>query len=188
MQIVRVAQALLPEAARRGVQQAIGGANIWRQREALKVGAGSRCWPWVLAVSGWQWVLVGPPSWTGGLHARWVCSWVLAACNTCMQCFFVFFLHGLTSGLWSVTAPSPDAPGPRGQYPAAAGSAICTKGGRLLENLRYACCACCADAEALHGGGHPGAPGGAQPGRLPDDSQVRGACMQGSQPASEPVR
>lgn len=38
MQIVRVAQALLPEAARRGVQQAIGGANIWRQRDALKVG------------------------------------------------------------------------------------------------------------------------------------------------------
>lgn len=38
MQIVRVAQSLLPENARRGVQQAIGGANIWRQREALKVG------------------------------------------------------------------------------------------------------------------------------------------------------
>ncbi|KAL4441461.1 hypothetical protein ABPG77_001965 [Micractinium sp. CCAP 211/92] len=37
MQIVRVAQSLLPESARRGVQQAIGGANIWRQREALKV-------------------------------------------------------------------------------------------------------------------------------------------------------
>ncbi|PSC75732.1 DEAD-box ATP-dependent RNA helicase mitochondrial [Micractinium conductrix] len=36
MQIVRVAQGLLPETARRGVQQAIGGANIWRQREALK--------------------------------------------------------------------------------------------------------------------------------------------------------
>jgi superfamily II DNA/RNA helicase len=37
MQIMRVAQGLLPETARRGVQQAIGGANIWRQREALKV-------------------------------------------------------------------------------------------------------------------------------------------------------
>ncbi len=29
-------QSLLPESARRGVQQAIGGANIWRQRDALK--------------------------------------------------------------------------------------------------------------------------------------------------------
>ncbi|KAI7838569.1 hypothetical protein COHA_007641 [Chlorella ohadii] len=37
MQIVRVAQSLLPESARRGVQQAIGGANIWRQRDALKM-------------------------------------------------------------------------------------------------------------------------------------------------------
>lgn len=36
MQIMRVAQSLLPESARRGVQQAIGGANIWRQRENLK--------------------------------------------------------------------------------------------------------------------------------------------------------
>lgn len=33
-------QSLLPESARRGVQQAIGGANIWRQRDALKVGLG----------------------------------------------------------------------------------------------------------------------------------------------------
>ena len=30
------------------------------------------------------------------------------------------FLHGLTSGIWSVTEPSPDAPGPRGQ-----GMSIC---------------------------------------------------------------
>lgn len=37
MQIVRVAQSLLPESARRGVQQAIGGANVWRQRDNLKV-------------------------------------------------------------------------------------------------------------------------------------------------------
>ena len=40
MQIVRVAQGLVPAPARRGVQQAIGGANIWRQREAMKVGVG----------------------------------------------------------------------------------------------------------------------------------------------------
>lgn len=37
MQIVRVAQSLLPESARRAVQQCIGGANIWRQRDALKL-------------------------------------------------------------------------------------------------------------------------------------------------------
>ena len=37
MQIVRVAQSLLPETARRAVQQCIGGANTHRQREALKL-------------------------------------------------------------------------------------------------------------------------------------------------------
>lgn len=37
MQIMRVAQSLLPEAARRAVQQCIGGANIARQRESLKL-------------------------------------------------------------------------------------------------------------------------------------------------------
>lgn len=36
MQIVRVAESLLPHAARRAVQQCIGGANIHRQRDALK--------------------------------------------------------------------------------------------------------------------------------------------------------
>lgn len=35
-------QSLLPDSARRGVQQAIGGANIWRQRDALKVCAARR--------------------------------------------------------------------------------------------------------------------------------------------------
>ena len=37
MQIVRVAQSMLPESARRAVQQCIGGASIWRQRDALKL-------------------------------------------------------------------------------------------------------------------------------------------------------
>ena len=37
MQIVRVAQAILPPQASRSVQQCIGGANIHRQREALKL-------------------------------------------------------------------------------------------------------------------------------------------------------
>ena len=37
MQIVRVAQGLLPESARRAVQQAIGGAAVWRQKEALRL-------------------------------------------------------------------------------------------------------------------------------------------------------
>eukprot|EP00887_Chlorella_sp_A99_P001159 scaffold14.g1159.t1 len=37
MQIMRVAQSLLPESARRAVQQAIGGASMWRQRDALKL-------------------------------------------------------------------------------------------------------------------------------------------------------
>lgn len=37
MQIVRVAEALLPHEARRAVQQCIGGANIFRQVEALKM-------------------------------------------------------------------------------------------------------------------------------------------------------
>lgn len=36
MQIVRVAQSLLPDSARRAVQQAIGGANMARQVEALR--------------------------------------------------------------------------------------------------------------------------------------------------------
>jgi superfamily II DNA/RNA helicase len=35
MQIVRVAQALLPAEAKQQVQQCIGGANPYRQREAL---------------------------------------------------------------------------------------------------------------------------------------------------------
>ena len=38
----------------------------------------------------------------------------------CHLFWFLLFLHGLTSGLWSVTEPSPDAPGPRGQ-----GMSIC---------------------------------------------------------------
>lgn len=37
MQIVRVAQALLPPSAHKAVQQCIGGANMTRQREALKL-------------------------------------------------------------------------------------------------------------------------------------------------------
>lgn len=37
MQIVRVAESLLPDSAKRAVQQCIGGANIYRQREALKM-------------------------------------------------------------------------------------------------------------------------------------------------------
>lgn len=53
MQIVRVAQSLLPENARRGVQQAIGGANIWRQREALKVGCGWCGWQEQTTRQGW---------------------------------------------------------------------------------------------------------------------------------------
>ncbi|GAB4818516.1 hypothetical protein N2152v2_005562 [Parachlorella kessleri] len=36
MQILRVAQGLLPESAKRAVQQCIGGANMIRQKEALK--------------------------------------------------------------------------------------------------------------------------------------------------------
>ena len=43
-----------------------------------------------------------------------------ACCPACLAACFVLFLHGLTSGLWSVTEPSPDAPGPRGQ-----GMSIC---------------------------------------------------------------
>ena len=43
----------------------------------------------------------------------------LRRCGRCFVCFYLF-LHGLTSGLWSVTEPSPDAPGPRGQ-----GMSIC---------------------------------------------------------------
>ena len=59
MQIMRVAQSLLPESARRGVQQAIGGAAIWRQRENLKVGprGGPR------GLAGWEprgWGAAGP--------------------------------------------------------------------------------------------------------------------------------
>jgi hypothetical protein len=91
MQIVRVAQALLPEAARRGVQQAIGGANIWRQREALKVGGCRRVLPvgagsgWV-AVNGWQCDAGG-----ACLFRLLACMQVgfqpgfVAACATCMQ-------------------------------------------------------------------------------------------------------
>ena len=37
MQIVRVAQAVLPPQAKQAVQQVIGGANVHRQREALKL-------------------------------------------------------------------------------------------------------------------------------------------------------
>jgi superfamily II DNA/RNA helicase len=37
MQIVRVAQSVLPPQASRSVQQAIGGANVHRQREAMKL-------------------------------------------------------------------------------------------------------------------------------------------------------
>jgi len=37
MQIVRVAQSILPESAKRAVQQCIGGANMLRQRDALKL-------------------------------------------------------------------------------------------------------------------------------------------------------
>ncbi|MEW5302470.1 MAG: hypothetical protein WDW36_005251 [Sanguina aurantia] len=36
MQIMRVAQSLMPPAGRKAVQQCIGGANAWRQQEALE--------------------------------------------------------------------------------------------------------------------------------------------------------
>ena len=57
-----------------------------------------------------------PPNWQWHLH-RTEC-----AANRPREAeqYLFLFLHGLTSGLWSVTEPSPDAPGPRGQ-----GMSIC---------------------------------------------------------------
>ena len=52
----------------------------------------------------------------------YACRW-LEGGNASVHSAFLCFtcvLHGLTSGLWSVTEPSPDAPGPRGQ-----GMSIC---------------------------------------------------------------